>query len=119
MEYNCEKVDLLWNNHNSHLCSSVNNWRHCDECADVTLVYENEKVEAHKVVLATFSPFFRRILLENPHPHPLVYLKGVSKTEMDGVLDFMYKGKVEVAVKDIDPLMKIFRKILLSLKLNI
>ena len=43
---------------------------------DVTLVCEGDKqVSAHKVILSAASPFFKQILIKNPHQHPLIYLR--------------------------------------------
>ena len=47
--------------------------------SDVTLVCDDaQQLKAHKVVLAHNSTFFRNILVTNPHPYPLLYMKGVK-----------------------------------------
>ena len=44
---------------------------------DVTLVSDDQRpFQAHKYVLSAFSPVLKDILLNNPHPHPLIYLRG-------------------------------------------
>ena len=30
---------------------------------------------------------------ESPHHHPVLYLRGVKKTDMEALLDFMYHGE--------------------------
>ena len=48
---------------------------HC--FSDVTLVSDDQRpFQAHKYVLSAFSPVLKDILLNNPHPHPLIYLRG-------------------------------------------
>jgi len=36
-------------------------------------------VVAHKVILASSSPFFLNLLRRNKHPHPLIYMGGLKK----------------------------------------
>jgi len=60
------------------------------------------QVDAHKLVLSACSPFFRSILRQNPHQHPLIYLKGVQLAELQAVLNFMYHGEVSVAQDDLN-----------------
>ena len=59
--------------------------------ADVTLVCEDHRqVPAHKVILSSGSEFFRALLLANPHPHPLVYLR-LPYGHLQAVLQFLYQ----------------------------
>ncbi len=59
-------------------------------------------MQAHKVVLAVCSPFFRSVLQRNPHDRPLIYLKGVKFAELAAVLNFMYHGEVNVAQEELN-----------------
>ena len=52
---------------------------------------------AAQLVLAACSPFFRRILADNPHEHPLLYLRGVRHSDILGVLAFIYNGNCNIA----------------------
>jgi hypothetical protein len=69
---------------------------------DVTLACDEEQIQAHKVILAACSPFFRGVLKRNPHAHPLLYLKGVKYADLVAVLSFMYHGEVNVAQEDLN-----------------
>ena len=40
---------------------------------------------------------FRRILLKNPHNHPLIYRKGIDSQNLQAILQFLYLGKIEIA----------------------
>jgi len=74
---------------------------------DVTLACDDSQVEAHKVILAACSPWFRNILKRNPHQHPLLYLKGVKYKELVCVLNFMYQGEVNVAQEELNSFLSV------------
>ena len=49
------------------------------EFADVTLATaDGQLIPVHQAILSACSPFLRHLLLSNPHPKPLIYLKGVQ-----------------------------------------
>jgi len=59
------------------------------------------------VILSACSPFFRSILKQNPHQHPLLYLKGVEFNDLQAVLNFMYHGEVNVAQEELNSLLSV------------
>ena len=64
---------------------------------DVTLVCsEDKQIKAHKFVLSCFSPLFKKMFENNPHPQPLIFLKGVEVLDMHAILDFIYSGEANV-----------------------
>ena len=65
--------------------------------SDVTLVSDDQiPFPAHRYVLSAFSPVLKNILLNNPHSHPLIFLRGVNHQELDSILQFIYLGKASV-----------------------
>ena len=57
-----------------------------DDFADVTLASVDDKqVKAHKAVLSSCSPFFKNILLKNPHQSPLLYLGNLHSSQLKQV----------------------------------
>ena len=96
-----EKFCLKWNDFQENVSSSIQEIR--EEFCDVTLAGEgNQKILAHKVILAASSIFFRDILKENPHPHPLLYMKGIKGGQLTSIVDFMYHGEVDVFQEDVN-----------------
>ena len=88
-----EKFCLKWNDFEKNISVTFRELREDKDFFDVTLACEeNEQIQAHKVILAACSPFFRGILRNNQHPHPLLYLKGVTAQDLQSVLNFMYHG---------------------------
>ena len=97
-----EKFCLRWNDFETNISTAFKQLREDKDFFDVTLACEDEQLDAHKVVLAACSPFFRAILKRNRHEHPLLYLKGIRYTDLAAVLNFMYHGEVNVAQEDLD-----------------
>ena len=72
-----EKLCLQWNEFKENVNLVFGKLRGDKEFTNVTLVCEDgHQMEAHKVILASSSPFFEKILKKSKHPHPLIYLKG-------------------------------------------
>ena len=70
-----EKLCLQWNDFQENIKGAFGNLREDNDFADVTLACEDgQQVEAHKVILASSSPFFQMLLRRNKHPHPLITL---------------------------------------------
>ena len=97
-----EKFCLKWNDFEHNVSSSFNDLREEKDFFDVTLVCDNNQIEAHKVIIGACSPFFRTILRRNPHQHPLLYLKGVLYDDLVSVLNFMYRGEVNIAQEQLN-----------------
>ena len=69
---------------------------------DVTLASEDHKqIKAHRVVLSASSAFFKEVFSNNPHPNPLLYLKGIKFVELEMLIKFIYFGEAEVPQKDL------------------
>ena len=75
--------------------------------SDVTLVSDDKiQFEAHKCVLSASSPVLKKLLLNNPHPHPLIYLKGVKQQELQSILQFIYLGEARFYQGNMDRFME-------------
>ena len=97
-----EKFCLKWNDFESNICSAFRDLKNEKDFFDVTIACEEEQVSAHKVILSACSPFFKNILRRNQHQHPLLYLKGISFSGIQSVLNFMYYGEVNIAQEDLN-----------------
>ena len=95
--YTAEKLCLQWNDFKESVQKTIANLRVTNEFTDVTLATEGgEKIEAHKVILASSSQFFENLLQKNHHPHPLICLRGVTLEHLSAILDFLYFGRTNV-----------------------
>lgn len=102
MASSSETFCLQWNEFGTNISESLKSVRNDKEFFNVTLLCEDNQIEAHKLILAACSPFFRSILRRNPHHHPLLYLKGVRYKEIEAILNFMYMGQVNVAETELE-----------------
>ena len=95
-----EKFCLKWNDFESNISSSFRELCEAKDLFDLTLVCgEFHQFQAHKVVLSASSPFFRRVLCQSHHKNnnnPMIYLRGISQTDLQYILDFIYYGEVNV-----------------------
>ena len=98
-----EMLCLQWNDYHENIKSTFRNLRADNDFADVTLVCEDgQQVEAHKVILAASSPFFRKLLVRNTHPHPLVYMRKMNSDDMMAIVDFLYNGETNVHQENLE-----------------
>merc|ERR1711936_979813 len=92
-----ETYDLKWKTYNDHIVGVFKDLGEEGHFADVTLVSDDQMpTPAHKVVLSACSPVLKTLLVNNPHSHPLLYLRGIKQTELQAILKFMYFGETQI-----------------------
>lgn len=97
-----EKFCLRWNDFESNISVAFRQIKEEKDLFDCTLSCGARQVQAHKLILSACSPFFRNIIRQNPHQHPLLYLKGVEFNDLQSVLNFMYHGEVNIAQEELN-----------------
>ena len=103
-----EKHDLKWKTFNDHLVGVFRDLGEEEYFADVTLVSDDQvQTKAHKVVLSACSPVLKTLLVNNPHSHPLLYLRGIKQTELQAILKFMYFGETQIFANRINDFVNI------------
>jgi len=73
---------------------------------DVTLACDGLSVRAHKMVLSACSPFFQSLFIQNPCKHPIVILKDIRFVDLKALVQFMYRGEVNVSQDQLPTLLK-------------
>ena len=96
-----DKFLLVSNKFSSNIAETFKDVRSNDELVDVTLVCDDGETQAHKLVLFSGSRFFKSVLQKSNHQHPLLYMKGMKIHFLNGILDFLYNGEVNVAEEDL------------------
>lgn len=97
---------LRWSNHQSNMLSVFDELLQTETLVDVTIACEGLSMKAHKVVLSACSPYFQTLFLQNPCKHPIVILKDIKYSELKALIDFMYKGEVNVTQEQLSTLLK-------------
>lgn len=97
---------LKWNNYQSNMSEVFQNMLLNESLVDVTLACEGANLKAHKMVLAACSPYFQSLFVSNPCKHPIVILKDVRFVDLKAIIDFMYRGEVNVSQDQLSALLK-------------
>ena len=107
-----EVYSLKWNDFQSVVYESFSKLRQNADFSDLTLVSDDHtQISAHKIVLAASSDFFKSILKQNPHSHPLLYLGGVDSRSLACVLDYIYSGEVLIHQNEVDNFLEVAHKL--------
>ncbi|XP_043227309.1 broad-complex core protein isoforms 1/2/3/4/5-like isoform X5 [Amphibalanus amphitrite] len=101
-----QKFCLKWNNFQNSVTSVFENLRQDEELVDITLCCEGQKIKAHRMMLSACSPYFRDLLKENPCQHPVFFLKDTSYPDLAAVVEFVYKGEVNVLQSQLGSFLK-------------
>ena len=94
----------------SNPCEILKRMNQIEEFCDVTLVSEDdERILAHKVVLASASTIFRDMLrtYEKDKDHPVISMKGVQSKFINAMVDLIYHGETEVELSECEEFMNI------------
>lgn len=107
-----EKFSLKWNDFQLNASKSFKILRKEKEFFDVTLVSDDEvQISAHKVILSACSSFFKSILKNNPHSHPLLYLGGVNSENLSFIMDYIYQGEVQIYQSNLNSFLEAAQKL--------
>ncbi|XP_040572163.1 uncharacterized protein [Lepeophtheirus salmonis] len=78
-----------------------------EDFSDVSIsCEEGESIQAHKLVLASCSPYFLKIFKENPCPHPVLILNEVPLDIFQALMIYMYHGAVSLSEKRVPLFLK-------------
>ncbi|XP_025421333.1 longitudinals lacking protein, isoforms A/B/D/L-like isoform X21 [Sipha flava] len=97
---------LRWNNHQSTLISVFDTLLESGTLVDCTLAAEGQYLKAHKVVLSACSPYLELLLSQHYEKHPIVILKDVKFQELKSMMDYMYRGEVNISQDKLSTFLK-------------
>ena len=110
-----EKFCLRWNDFHSNVSKSFSRLRNEESFYDLTLVSDDQKlVPAHKLILSSCSEYFRNILQQYKHPITLLCLEGITFSDLNKVMDYIYHGEVNIYQEDLERFLKISERLRLE-----
>ena len=68
-----------------------------EQFTDVLLAAEGRTIRAHKVVLSACSSYFERLFTEFDEKNQIVIMRDTSYADISAIVEFMYKGEINVA----------------------
>ena len=93
-----EKLCLQWNDFSANITSAFGDLKADKDFTDVTLACDDgQYLDMHKFVLISSSPFFRNLLKNNKHSHPLIYMRSTKFENLTTMVDFLYQGEANVS----------------------
>jgi len=103
----CQQFHLKWNNHSLNTLASFQQLLDSACLVDVSLTCSSGKVvPAHRMVLAACSDYFYRLFKDLPERHPVIVFKDASEEILSDLLEFMYRGEVEVDEANLSDFLK-------------
>ncbi|XP_018902533.1 uncharacterized protein [Bemisia tabaci] len=91
-----QMYSLSWGDFGSSLASTFQILRGQGELVDVTLSAGGRIFPAHKLVLSAASPLLMELLKSTQCQHPVVMLAGITASDLEALLAFIYQGEVSV-----------------------
>ncbi|XP_047100080.1 longitudinals lacking protein-like isoform X6 [Schistocerca piceifrons] len=100
-------VHLRWNKHQATLVSVFDCLLDSEKLTDCTISAEGHHVRAHKIILSACSPYFEKLFSENYEKHPIIILHDVKYNVVKALMDFMYRGEVNVPQEELSGILKL------------
>uniref|UniRef100_A0A1A9WVD4 BTB domain-containing protein n=1 Tax=Glossina brevipalpis TaxID=37001 RepID=A0A1A9WVD4_9MUSC len=98
---------LRWKYHHSNLQTMFSQLLDRGCFCDVTLACEGQLIRAHRVVLCACSTFFDTILTNYASDRdPIIIMKDVTFADIKCLIEFMYKGEINVEHANLASLLK-------------
>ena len=106
-----EKFCLKWNDFQDNVSKTFKKLRSTDHFYDVTLVSDDQQqMSAHKVVLASCSEYFKNVLTFNKHSNPMLCLSGVTRDDLQNMLDYIYYGEIQIYQDNLDTFLDVAQR---------
>ncbi|KAJ9592819.1 hypothetical protein L9F63_015510 [Diploptera punctata] len=97
---------LRWKYHHNNLQVMFSQLLERESFCDVTLACEGKTLRAHKVVLSACSTYFDAIFSQYEENNPIVILKDVKFTDIKALVEFMYRGEINIDHSHLASLLK-------------
>ena len=104
-----DQYNLKWNDHQSNIQETFKSIREDNEnLSDVTLMFGDQIVRAHKLVLSASSEYFQTIFRKCWKENTVIVLKSLSQPQLSSLLlDFIYNGEVKIDQDNLNPFLAV------------
>ena len=110
-----EKFNLKWNDFEANVSKSFSKLRNEEYLHDVTLVGDDHtQISAHKLVLSACSLYFKEVFKRNKHSNTLICLEGLTKQDLEQVLDYIYNGEVHIYQEELEGFLSVAQRLKLE-----
>ncbi|KYM98672.1 Protein bric-a-brac 2 [Cyphomyrmex costatus] len=101
-------LSFKWQSFPAHMVGSLDTCYEKQHFVDLSLACKDGTIlKCHKMVLANSSSFFRKLLLANEHPHPMIVLHDIEADDLKTLVNFMYCGEIQVVQSEVRRLLKL------------
>merc|ERR1712126_10794 len=95
--YQFMMYNIIANQFETHSKRILSDLINSNEFTDVTFVCDDQmQLSAHKSVISSSSPVLKTIISNNPHPNPLIYLRGIHHSDLQALLQYIYLGETNI-----------------------
>jgi hypothetical protein len=91
-----EHYCVRWKGFHSNILTALEDLKTDEEFVDVTLSCDGRTIQGHKIILSACSPYFKKILRDNPCRHPVLILNDMELEVLEALVTYMYHGTVSV-----------------------
>merc|ERR1712223_1696073 len=106
---------LAWEDQKPHLSAVFTKLQLHSSLVDVSLTCSTgQTVRCHKVLLAAASPYFQRLFSESGAKHPVVILPQVGLSELQDVVEYIYRGEISLNQSRLASFLSVSRSLQLS-----
>jgi len=91
-----EHYCVRWKGFHSNIVSALEDLKTDEAFVDVSLSCDGHTIQGHKVILSACSPYFKKILRDNPCRHPVLILNDMDLEVLEALVTYMYHGTVSV-----------------------
>ena len=101
-------IILTWDGFEERAPFVMRQLREDKEFTDVSLgMDDGQTIRAHRVILSSSSPFFKKMLSKHAEKNPLIYLVGIPSSVVQSIIDFIYIGKCNVLENNLEDFVRV------------
>ncbi|KAF1671216.1 Kelch-like protein 31, partial [Pygoscelis papua] len=95
--FHCTATEVEAPDHRTSLLEGINQMRQKQFLCDLTIATKTKSFEVHKIILASCSEYFHRLLQRDPQLHR-VELHDISPLGLTTVITYAYMGKLSLSL---------------------